>query len=163
MRIARVSSTKLLEEEVIRIRRLLELVGWNNQQINGQLEGIEKFLGDKNCVVIFALEDDEIIGYITAQFYTWNKLGQIHGLVIHPDHRRIGFASQLVKEVEVFMRTNQARGIYVDTPTNNASGCTFYKNNGFRQAYVMPDYYDDGIDGVTFIKLFNKERNLSYC
>lgn len=158
MRIAKITSKKLFEEEVVQVRRLLELADWNKEQINGQLEGIKKFLSDKNCIVLFAVEDDEIIGYITAQFYAWNRLGQIHGLVIHPDWRRKGSASHLVKEVQVFMRTNQARGIYVDTPTNNTSGCIFYKNNGFRQAYIMPEYYDDGLDGVTFIKLFTKER-----
>jgi len=150
----RISTENLLEEEMIQIRNLLKLVNWNEQQIKGQLEAIKKFLKDKNCLVLFAWEGHEIIGYLSAQFYPWNRLGQIHGLVIHPDCRRRGFASQLVKEAEVFMRAKQGRGVYVDTPIDNISGCTFYKNNHYRQAYVMPEYYDEGQDGVTFLKLF---------
>lgn len=157
MHVVKVSSEKLSKEQSVQLRKLLELVGWNKRQIDGQIDAIEKFLKDRNCIVLFALEDSEIIGYVSAQFYSWNRLGQIHGLVVHPEHRNKGFASKLVKEVEMFMQANGARGVYVDTPVNNISGSTFYKNNSFKQAYVMPEYYDEGMDGVTFLKLFHRK------
>src|SRR5829696_5117304 len=38
----------------------------------------------------------------------------------------------------------------------NEIGGSFYEALGYRQAYVMPEYYDEGIDGVTYLKLFPK-------
>jgi ribosomal protein S18 acetylase RimI-like enzyme len=117
---------------------------------------MNRLLEDVNGIVLFALEKDWIIGYIFAQFYSWNRLGQIHGLIIHPEYRKKGMASLLVKKVEIFMKEHSARGVYVDTPTNNTGGCIFYEKNKFQRAYVMPEYYDAGVDGVTFLKIFGK-------
>lgn len=148
---------RLDEKERIQIRHLLQAVNWNVNQIEGQLEAMGRLLGDVNGTVLFALEKDSIIGYISAQFYLWNRLGQIHGLVIHPAYRKKGIASLLVKEVEMFMKERSARGVYVDTPTNNLGGCAFYEKNAFQKAYVMPEYYDVGVDGVTFLKFFDRK------
>ena len=134
----------------------MESVRWNAQQIEGQLEAIEKFLKDRHSLVILAWDHEEMIGYISAQFYGWNRLGQIHGLVVHPECRRKGYASRLVQEVEGFMKACRARGVYVDTPVNNAAGCAFYRSNDFKEAYVMPEYYDEGVDGITFLKLYTE-------
>lgn len=154
MHIVKLSAKDYSENLKSQLRKLLESVGWNQRQIDGQIESIEKFLNDNHSIVFIALENEDIIGYITAQFYSWNRLGQIHGLVVDTNHRKRGLASNLVKEAEVFMKDSQARGVYVDTPVNNISGCTFYKKIGYKQAYIMPEYYDEGLDGVTFLKLF---------
>jgi ribosomal protein S18 acetylase RimI-like enzyme len=145
---------KLTEDERIQIKKLLESLSWNANQVQGQLDAIDRLLGDAKGIVFFAFEKGRVIGYISAEFHLWNRLGQIHGLVIHPEHRKKGIASLLVKEVEIFMTEHSARGVYVDTPTNNTSGCAFYIKNAFQSAYVMPEYYDVGLDGVTFLKFF---------
>lgn len=146
--------TSLSEKQLLQIRQLLNLVGWNRAQIEGQIEAIEKFLRQPKTIVILADIEGELAGYISAELYSWNRLGQIHGLVVNPHFRRKKIASQLVKGVEDFMKQNQARGLYVDTPINNAIGCNFYLNQGFQQSYIMPHYYDKDLDGVTFQKFF---------
>lgn len=145
---------QLKKKQVDQVRAMLALIKWSKRQIDGQIEGLEKMLCDKMGTVIFATEHDEIIGYIAAQFYSWNQLGQVHGLVVHPDYRKQGVASSLLLEVEKFMHVHHARGIYVDTPVNNLGGCAFYEQRGFKKAYVMPEYYEPGLDGVTFLKFF---------
>jgi ribosomal protein S18 acetylase RimI-like enzyme len=145
---------RLNEKQCVQIRNLLQLAKWNLGQIEGQLEALSRLLDDVNGVVLFALEQNRIIGYILAQFYSWNRLGQIHGLMIHPECRNRGTASTLVKEVEIFMQAHQARGLYVDTPVNNVEGWSFYQKKEFQKAYVMPEYYDVGVDGITFLKIF---------
>ena len=54
------------------------------------------------------------------------------------------------------MRGEGGRGLYVDTPVTNELGRSFYEALGYRQAYVVPEYYDEGFDGVTYLKLFPK-------
>ena len=62
----------------------------------------------------------------------------------------------LVGRVEQFVRAEGGRGIYADTPVTNEIGRAFYEVVGYRQAYVMPEYYDEGLDGLTYLKLFPK-------
>jgi ribosomal protein S18 acetylase RimI-like enzyme len=54
------------------------------------------------------------------------------------------------------VRAEGGRGLYVDTPVTNEIGRSFYEALGYRQAYVMPEYYDEGLDGVTCLKLLPK-------
>jgi hypothetical protein len=36
----------------------------------------------------------------------------------------------------------------------NEIGRGFYEALGYRQAYLMPEYYDEGLAGVTYLELF---------
>ena len=138
--------------------RLITGVRWNERQIQGQLTAIHRLAGDSNGKVIVTGEDEGLVGYIVAEFHEWNRLGQIQGLVVHPDHRRRGIASRLVSEVEDFMKEKGARGIYVDTPVTNEGGRRFYEAIGYAEDYIMTEYSDEGQDGVTYLKLFQYSR-----
>ena len=56
--------------------------------------------------------------------------------------------------VEKEAEARENRGVFVDTPINNQAGIAFYNDQGYAEAYTMPSYYDDELDGVAFIKLF---------
>jgi ribosomal protein S18 acetylase RimI-like enzyme len=133
---------------------LVRNIGWNEAQAIGQIQSIRHFLHDSNSIVIFARDSEKIAAFITCQFYIWNRLGQIHGLVVDPGYRRQSLASQLVKRVEQFLQQKGARGVYVDTPLNNDGGRRFYERIGYKAGYIMPEYYDAGQDGVTYQKFF---------
>ena len=74
---------------------------------------------------------EEAVGYLYIQHHAWNGLSQIQGLAVG---------------AEEFARSKNARGIYVDTPTNN---------DGYRFGYLMPRSHEDGLDGVTCQKFFD--------
>lgn len=120
----------------------------------GQLDSIGHFLQDHDAAVFFAREGSQVAGYATCQLYRWNRLGQIHGLVVDPAFRRRGMAAGLIAACEGFLRENGARGVYVDTPVDNLGGRQFYEAIGYRLGYIMPQYYDVGQDGVTYQKFF---------
>lgn len=149
--------SKFLEEPSKRaVRTLFESAGWQSRQIEGQMEALEKFLSEKNSAVFLAFEKEEIVGYLGAQFYSWNRLGQIHGLIVHGSYRQQGIGSMLIREIEKFMKMHHARGVYVDTPADNLAASLFYRKNGYLQDYVMTEYYDEGLDGIAFLKIFKK-------
>ena len=68
--------------------------------------------------------------------------------------RRFGAATALVANAETFARSHGMRGIYVDTPVNNLGGRRFYEALGYDFGYLMPRYYEDLLDGVTYQKFF---------
>jgi ribosomal protein S18 acetylase RimI-like enzyme len=136
------------------LMELIRKIGWNEAQAIGQVQSIQHFLQDSNSVVFFAKDADKMAAFITCQFYAWNRLGQIHGLVVDPGYRRQNLASLLVEKSEQFLQQKGARGVYVDTPLKNDGGRRFYEKIGYKVGYIMPEYYDADQDGVTYQKFF---------
>jgi ribosomal protein S18 acetylase RimI-like enzyme len=98
--------------------------------------------------------EGRLCGFVSVEFREWNRLGQLHGLAVNPSLKRQGIASALVRQAEAFVRERGGRGVYVDTLATNQAAQGFYRVLGYRHAYTMPEYYDEGLDGVTYLKLF---------
>ena len=144
------------------IRNMLTKIGWAEQYIAGMESAVDVFAKDTETYGVYlAISNNEAIGYVYIQYYAWNQLCQIQGLAVDPGFQRQGIASALVEHAEEFARSKQARGIYVDTPTPNTRGRGFYEAIGYQVAYIMPRYYEDQLDGVTYQKFFNGAVNES--
>ena len=140
------------------VHEILVKNGWQEHFIAGQLAGLDALSGDplpethgKVCVCEV---EERLSGFVCVEYREWNRLGQIQGLAVDPAHKRRGIASDLVRCAEQFVRREGGRGLYVDTPVTNEIGRSFYEALGYWQAYVMPEYYDEGLDGVTYLTLF---------
>jgi ribosomal protein S18 acetylase RimI-like enzyme len=142
------------------VREVLAKNGWEEHYIAGQLAGLDVLSADplpgtrgKVCV---SEVEDRLSGFVCVEYRLWNRLGQLQGLAVDPAFKRLGIASELVHRAEAFVQAEGGRGLYVDTPLTNEPGRSFYEALGYRQAYVMPEYYDEGLDGITYLKLFPK-------
>ena len=137
------------------IRKILIKIGWAEQYISSAEQNMHNLSQDReNYGVYLAVMEKAAVGFLYIQYYAWNQLSQIHGLAVDPDLHRQGIASALVARAEKFARSKKARGVYVDTPTSNTRGRKFYEAVGYQLGYVMPRYYEDGLDGVTYQKFF---------
>lgn len=137
------------------IRRILERIGWPEQYILAAERNAVDFSRNPEVYGVYiAAVDGLAVGFVYVQFYEWNRLAQIHGLAVDPSYQRQGVAADLVKRAERFALEKQARGVYVDTPTLNQEGRTFYEAVGYDYGYEMPRYYEDHLDGVTYQKFF---------
>ena len=142
------------------VRDILAGNGWEERYIVGQLRALYVLSAaasprPRGRVYVHEAEY-RVGGFVSVEFREWNSLGQLHGLAVDPSLKRRGIASVLVGRAEKFVRGEGGRGVYVDTPVTNDAARSFYKALGYRQAYVMPEYYDEGLDGVTYLKLFPK-------
>lgn len=152
---SRVSIVDYSNEHSQGIRRIVEHIGWAEQYITASVHNADIFSQNSDIYGAYiAIHGDIAIGFIYVQFHVWNQLAQIQGLAVDPAYHRQGIASALVERAEAFARLKQARGIYVDTPVLNAKGRSFYEAVGYQPAYVMPRYYEDALDGVTYQKFF---------
>ena len=137
------------------IRTILTKIGWAEQYVISAEQNVHNLsLDNENYGVYLAVNGDDAVGFLYVQYYAWNQLCQIQGLAVDVDYHRQGIASKLVARAEEFALSKKARGMYVDTPTNNIRGRTFYEAIGFQLGYIMPRYYEDGLDGVTYQKFF---------
>jgi len=133
------------------IRSILEPIGWAEQYITSSEQLASQYSADPHL----ALVNETPVGFIFIEHRDWNQLSQIQGLAVHPAYHRQGIARQLVEKAESFTRSKHARGIYVDTPVKNKGGRAFYEALGYQVGYIMPRYYEDGLDGVTYQKFFS--------
>jgi ribosomal protein S18 acetylase RimI-like enzyme len=136
---------------------VLGRIGWAEQFVEGQLSSIQAFAANINHARVYVASAlDHVVGFSTVLFESWNRLGQIHGLVVDPQWRRHGLAARLILKAETFVRELGGRGIFVDTPINNDGGRRFYEALGYTHDYTMTEYYDKGLDGVTYVKFFKE-------
>jgi ribosomal protein S18 acetylase RimI-like enzyme len=151
----KVSITSYSQEHQSAIRQILERIGWAEQYIIAAEQNADIFSRDQKAYGIYlAVLESTLIGFIYVQFHEWNRLTQIQGLAVDPQYQRQGIASMLVECAERFAKEKKTRGIYVDTPTLNHRGRSFYEAVGYIYGYEMPRYYEDDLDGVTYQKFF---------
>jgi ribosomal protein S18 acetylase RimI-like enzyme len=143
-------------DDTIHIRRILESIGWDEHYIHAFEQAAIQFAGKGHSAVFMAQLQNTVIGFVFVEFRAWNRLAQIQGLAVDSAFHRHGAASALVSQAEDFARTCGARGIYVDTPTTNERGRRFYEAIGYQVGYVMPRYYEEELDGITYQKFFDK-------
>lgn len=144
----------LEEKDLVQIESILKIIGWADHYVVGQLECIKILSKRDTGEVYVAVNDDIVVGFVQVEHHKWNRLSYIHGLVVHPDYRRLGIAKKLVEAVEVLSKNINNRGIFVDTPVDNLVGRNFYVSVGFVQGYIMPKFYESNLDGITFQKFF---------
>lgn len=143
-------------DDLIHIRRILESIDWDEHYIHAFEQAATHFAGDENSAVFMARLQDSMIGFVFVEFHSWNRLAQIQGLAVDSAFHRHGAGSALVLQAEGFSRTCGARGVYVDTPTSNERGRRFYEAIGYQVGYVMPRYYEEELDGITYQKFIDK-------
>ena len=143
------------------VREILAKNGWEERYVVGQLQALYVLSvadspGPRGRVYVHEA-GDRVSGFVSVEFREWNRLGQLHGLAVDPEIKRRGIASALVGKAEEYAQEVGGREVYVDTPVTNMTGRSFYEALGYRQAYVMPEYYDEGLDGVTYLKIFAQQ------
>lgn len=146
------------QKDMDKICEILTQTGWAPRYIEGQRRAIEKLTLDEEGDVSVAVKDNDIVGYIQVQHLRWNSLSYIHGLVISPKCRRQGIATGLMAHVEKDTQLQGNRGVFVDTPVDNQGARAMYIAKGYVEAYIMPSYYEDDLDGITYLKLFKDHK-----
>lgn len=77
-------------------------------------------------------------------------------VAVHKDHRGKGIASQLLTEVEKFVKGNSGRYLHVltcDIDSYNPARA-FYEKNGYKKVAEIPNYYVPGEGRVDYMKEF---------
>jgi GNAT superfamily N-acetyltransferase len=107
------------------------------------LEYAHRLIDSALDLLLVAVEDDQIVGYMTGHIrrkvpiYQVEEAGQIGDNFVLPQYRRRGIFTQLLK---VMLEWMQYQGIkYVEHPiaVKNAVGRIAWKKRGFEDFYVM--------------------------
>jgi len=139
------------------IRAILTRIGWQERYIAGVERSAADLALRDDAAVYAAHREGIIVGMIIVELHAWNGLAQIQWRAVEPPMQRQGVATMLVAAAERFAQAHSMRGIYLDTPIDNERGRRFYEAVGFRVGYIMPRYYADAQDGVTYQKFWDHQ------
>ena len=87
---------------------------------------------NEECVFFVAEKNKKVIGYSRMHLFKWYEGAHIVTIVVDKKHRRKGYGTLLMKEMEKFARNKGMKIITVDTSPDNIEALIFYLKNGFR-------------------------------
>jgi ribosomal protein S18 acetylase RimI-like enzyme len=138
------------------VRPILQSIGWDEHYIAAFETLPAQFARQPDRMSGYVgFREGEPVGFVFVEHHLWNGLSQIQGLAVHAACQRQGIAAELVHKAEQFAISCRARGVYVDTPITNTGGRRFYEAIGYQLGYIMPRYYENALDGVTYQKFFD--------
>lgn len=90
----------------------------------------------KNCYVIVAILNDEILGYLAGTInekgsYEEIQYGEINNMLIKDKCRGYGIGKLLVDNFKNYCKGNKINNLKVEASVKNINAINFYKNNGF--------------------------------
>ena len=111
------------------------------------------FLYDMNRPHAFCLvakEKNQLVGYLIA----WKIEDQFHlaNIAVHPDQRRKGIGSQLLKTILEIGKEVKCKNIFLEVRESNISAQDFYRKFGFAHTLTQKQYYHDGEDALILEK-----------
>jgi acetoin utilization deacetylase AcuC-like enzyme/GNAT superfamily N-acetyltransferase len=110
---------------------------------------------------IFAERDGRLDGYACFGPIAGTEDGwDLYWIAVHPDLQGRGLGREIIRRAEDLMERQGARAIYVDTAGREQYAPTrrFYREMGYREEAVLPDFYAAGDAKVIFAKPLRADR-----
>lgn len=146
----------MVEAGLVRIRRatmddLGEIESFNELWLKEDRD-YRRYLEDVNTFFLIAEdEEDQMVGFTSATYNSWNNSVWLNQMVVHPEHRRRGHASKLLFRVRDFAEKRKARVILIECGLENKGAQLFYLKNDARICGYNDRYYPENVDKGTAI------------
>ena len=113
---------------------------WKVEFFASELNAVGRF----NLVVVTT--DGRLIGYLFTMYF----LDELHvnKIAIDASRRRSGLARELMRRCFEFADANDLRTISLEVRESNGAARALYRELGFVESYVRPDYYPEGESAV---------------
>lgn len=125
---------EIMVDDYIQIASLNKQLGYDFP-IDEVKQRIEKNLScTRDKILVAVNEENLVIGYIHASPYELlycESLINILGFVVDEQHRNQGIGKQLLKSIEEWARSNNYKGIRLNSGGNRAEAHKFYESCGY--------------------------------
>jgi ribosomal-protein-alanine N-acetyltransferase len=105
-----------------------------------------------NVVFLVAELEGSPVGYVVAErrhsFLRRGSSGRILNLAVHPNFRRMGVGSRLLREATAMLNVEE---VWLEVRKPNHAAVNFYLKSGFKPVNLVPRYYGDE-DAVRMVK-----------
>ena len=96
--------------------------------------------------------DESLEGFVIG--FAYGSTGSIYTLDIHPNHRRKGLGSLLIKAMEEVLHARGANTIRLEVDVGNFAAIRLYRNAGYSKIEIANDYYGRGKNAIRMVKTF---------
>ena len=114
--------------------------GWKPRQ----LADLAKVLDEEPDNIDVAFEEDKPVGWVCTRLHPEDSMGEIHVLVVDPDHQRQGIGQLLLKHSKQRVRSAGMSMLMVETveDVGHAPARKLYELNGFEKWPVARYFLD---------------------
>jgi ribosomal-protein-alanine N-acetyltransferase len=99
---------------------------------------------------LVAEREGEVVGYVVGIVKRWGE-GHVISLAVHPQHRRKGVATALMKELLKRFAGKGVRVARLEVRVSNEAAIRLYEKLNFRKVGVIKRYYPDGEDAYLMV------------
>jgi len=92
---------------------------------------------------------EHIVGFVVGDRRERGRVGWVATIGVHPEFRRSGIGTSLLKKCETGLATPRVR---LSLRESNSSALQLYQRQGYVQIDTWPRYYRDGEDGLVMEK-----------
>ena len=129
-------------------------IGWTLNQFKKQLL-------KENNYGLALFKENLMISFVLGDIISIEKIIEYEILLIYVNfnYRKQGYASKLLNEIQVVLRSSILNKIYLEVSADNVSAIKLYNKNKFIKIGVRKNYYmynNKKIDALTFEKIINE-------
>ena len=112
-------------------------------------EQIKLALNNENYIVLKALLNNQIVGFVMMQ--KSDELN-IDSIAVNKEFRNLGVATKLIQKAEELAKHNNIKTLSLEVSYKNITAFLLYEKLGFVERRVRKSYYADGVDAIEMIK-----------
>jgi len=98
-------------------------------------------LSNEDSYFIVAREEEKLIGY--GGFFMIGEVARLENLAVHPEFRRCGVATRIMKKLFTLVKANGGKEITLEVRRGNQGAQNLYRKFGFSISEKRPDYYNN--------------------
>jgi ribosomal-protein-alanine N-acetyltransferase len=106
------------------------------------------------ATTLTAFDGNRMAGFIIG--YTSGRIGLIYTLDVHPDCRRRGVGTMLIRALEDRLRAQGAKRVRLEAALDNPDAQSLYRRAGYCEGSLIRDYYGRGKHAVRMWKDLKK-------
>ena len=104
-------------------------------------------------------EQHQVIAYAIALSRRTSRYWRIYSLAVDTHHRGRGLARGMLEHIITAAKKARCAGLSLEVKSNNQAAIGLYQHYGFETIDLLPDYYDDGSDGLKMRVTFYPENH----
>ncbi|MFO7728654.1 MAG: ribosomal protein S18-alanine N-acetyltransferase [Desulfonatronovibrio sp.] len=110
-----------------------------------------RFTGLDHFKILGVFEHGELRSYIS--FYFMPEEAEIINLGVHPECRKRGMATSLVRSAVELCRKAELKSIFLEVRPSNVAALNLYQRFGFKEMAIRKNYYPDNMEDALVLQL----------
>lgn len=114
---------------------------------------VRRFLTVSTARVLVAVNGaGAMLGNLIGLRRVGSRALRIYSVVVAPEARGLGIGQRLVEALQALALAEGCDRVTLEVRADNAAARALYAKLGYREAALLPGYYEDGSDGLRLVR-----------